>query len=96
MTHALNKYMGKVEQGDWNAPSSDQIKILALEAQVAKLVPKGDSGKKRRGDNDDGKPAKKPYKPWVMLRRGETYFFEPLDQIQIPDLSRLFLTINIL
>ena len=37
MTHALNKYMGKVEQGDWNAPSSDQIKILALEAQVAKL-----------------------------------------------------------
>ena len=64
MTHALNKYMGKVEQGDWNAPSSDQIKILALEAQVAKLVPKGTSGKKRRNDNDDGKPAaKKPYKP---------------------------------
>ena len=63
MTYALNKYMGKMDQGDWNAPSADQIKILALETQVASLVPKNNDKKRRKDDKDAGKSNKKAYKP---------------------------------
>ena len=68
MTHALNKYMGKIDQGDWNAPSPDQVKLLALAARVEQLVPKGTSnGKnsngKRPAKSNEKSDTKKPYKP---------------------------------
>jgi hypothetical protein len=43
MVFAGNKYKGRVEAGTWNAPNKDQVKLLALAAELAevkKLIPK--------------------------------------------------------
>ena len=54
MQLALNKYKTLVEAGKWNAPSDEEAKIIALEAEIKKLAakkqpPQATKGKARKG-----------------------------------------------
>lgn len=69
MNHAANKYKIRLKRRQWNAPSPEESKILALEAKVSSLEKKANTGQKktkstksgpsdRKGDSDpkQGKP----------------------------------------
>ena len=73
MQLALNKYQARVEKKEWNAPSPEQQKILALEAELKKMKSAKrpqQSNETKKGANSDkqggqkGQPKKgKP--PWM-------------------------------
>jgi hypothetical protein len=73
---ALNKYKMRLEKGLWNAPTGDQEKIIALEAQLEKLIKargkqqpgvgkSGTKGKAKAKQQNKGKPYIKP--AWTLL-----------------------------
>jgi hypothetical protein len=63
MVQAAEVYRARTTEGTYNAPSKDQVKLLALESQVKALTatkkgngtPKADGGNKARGADDKGK-----------------------------------------
>jgi chromatin remodeling complex protein RSC6 len=75
MLLALNKYKTRlVEEQKWNAPSDEEAKIIALEAQLKKLASskKGQADDKKKRDNRKGKPkgkqeAKRKKAPWMTV-----------------------------
>jgi hypothetical protein len=74
MVLAGNKYKGRVEAGTWNAPNKDQVKLLALAAELAevkKLIPKGTTTKASTGGGTgSGKGTKGPFQraEWQMVK----------------------------
>ena len=68
MKKALKKYRLMKERGNWEAPTAQYAKIIALEAKIQKLSNGGKS--KRKGDKEekDGKKKKqKKEKPkWIF------------------------------
>ncbi len=75
MRLATNKYKILCDRNEWNAPTEEEAKIIALEAQVKKLVkPKSKTKASPTTQNkDDGKkppskPSKKQKKPdWMTM-----------------------------
>lgn len=57
---AGNKYESLIELGDFNQPTDDQKKILALTAQLAKI----DKGGAKKTNNKEGNSKKKGKKPF--------------------------------
>jgi hypothetical protein len=65
---ALNKYKMRVEKGLWNAPTEDQEKIIALEAQLEKLFKacgKQQTGTGKTGTKGKAKVKQGKGKPYV-------------------------------
>jgi hypothetical protein len=61
MQLAKDKYAILKQKGTWKAPSADQKKIIALEAQIKKLSDKGKPDKPAdKKKKDDSKKNKKP------------------------------------
>jgi hypothetical protein len=56
MKNAAEKYKTLVQKGRWNAPDTNEQKILDLQAELRKLKKKGGSDKKKR-PNKDGKSS---------------------------------------
>ena len=56
MQLALNKYQARLEKKEWNAPSPEQQKILALEVELKKMRA---AKPKQPGQNEKGKKKKK-------------------------------------
>jgi hypothetical protein len=83
MQKALTKYKTLVEKGKWNAPSDEETKIIALEAQLKKLTRKpttGDSkgksnnktaGNKGRKDNNKDQKKENTKPAWMTVKPKE-------------------------
>jgi hypothetical protein len=80
---ALNKYKMRVEKGLWNAPTEDQQKIIALEAQLEKIIKargkqqagSGKSSNPNKGKGNTGKDGQPYVKPaWMKIapKQGES------------------------
>lgn len=73
MQLALNKYKTLCEGGRWNAPSEEEEKIIALEAEVKKLINKRDNTSKKTANNNSNakstsKKGKTNTKPdWMLI-----------------------------
>lgn len=73
MIKAGHKYQALVDEGTYNVPSKEQVKLLALESQIRELCAnnttvakgKGGNGNKANGDNKD-KPNK-PQPAWMKV-----------------------------
>ena len=76
MKVALNKYNIRKLRGQWNAPSAEEEKILALEAKINRLQRsrnqrRNNNDNEEKSDNKDGqkssrkKKAKKPKPEWM-------------------------------
>ena len=68
MVLAGNKYKGRIEAGTWNAPNKDQVKLLALAAElehVKKLIPTAKHRSTTSSNNtkitNDSTKTKKPF-----------------------------------
>ena len=65
MDLAVKKYSTMITSNEWNAPTEDQKKILALEAEIEKMKKKKMNPQKFKGkskDNDNGKNDRKSNK----------------------------------
>jgi hypothetical protein len=83
---ALNKYKMRVEKNLWNAPTEEQAKIIALEAQLEKFIKArgkqqsgsgkpgiSNKGKGKQGNKgQDGQPYVKPAWMKVAPKQGES------------------------
>jgi hypothetical protein len=65
MSRVKTKYKTLLNNGDWNVPSDQEKKIIALEAQVRDLKKSkrsiGDKGNHKKGDKDKSKGNKNPF-----------------------------------
>ena len=79
MTLAANKYKVRVRKGEWNAKSSEEQKILALEAKLQQIQRKAPPAKgkpgnpkdKKKGFQKDKNKDKKDPKPAWMLKKDD-------------------------
>jgi hypothetical protein len=68
MTYAANQYKMMVEDKTWAAPSKDQVKLLALEAQLKKLNDKKGSNR-AAGQGNNGKGNNRGDRPeWMSVK----------------------------
>ena len=86
MSLALNKYKTRVTNKEWNAPSADQQKILALEAELKKLksakgkAPKPPTPKAKAPKPDDPKKPQAKEKATGKKQKPDWMLKEPTAQ----------------
>jgi hypothetical protein len=60
MLQAQNKYKNRVQSKTWNAPSDEQEQIIALQASLALLTKKGNTGNNKGGQQQGNASRQKP------------------------------------
>jgi hypothetical protein len=81
MEQADNKYKLLKEGGAWNAPSENEEKILALQAEIKHLKKaKKDGGKPFKKKTYEKKPFDKKKAPGAQLEKPSWFFKEPKEE----------------